>query len=319
MKGPAAIGLAAALALVAPLLAGAVSDRRATPRLAATVHLWALIGAAAAPTALLVCLGTPGDPVARACAGMLEHPHQALGWVGLALASLAVGALLVAGVRVLRVTRAMGLSRWLPDRPSIVVSGVPVHIVPAGQPIAFTAGLLRPRVVVSTGLLGLLDEEERMAILAHEVAHARAGHLPALFVGRVLARGLGWLPPVRRAAASLRRELEASADEAARRVVGDPKVVATALAKVALAGPAAPLGAAPAGGDDLAYRVHRLLHGGRPTPGPEAAALAMLAALVVATVAAGCGALHAGALWAGVLGCSGLGWVGLRPLRPAPA
>ncbi|HXF74425.1 MAG TPA: hypothetical protein VNO79_17720, partial [Actinomycetota bacterium] len=135
-----------------------------------------------------------------------------------------------------------------------------------------------------------------------------------LLVARVVSGGLGWLPPVRRAAASLRRELEASADDAARRTVRDPCVVATALAKIALAG-APPPGTGFADRGELAYRLERLLRPRPPDRAREAVALATLAVLVAATVGAQCGALHAGALWAGVLGCSALAWVGLRPLR----
>ncbi|HEV8371918.1 MAG TPA: hypothetical protein VGR68_01845, partial [Actinomycetota bacterium] len=66
-----------------------------------------------------------------------------------------------------------------------------------------------------------------------------------------------------RASASLARELEAIADEAAASAVADRRLVARALAKAALAMPAA--GRTPAFGDqrDLAYRLDRLT-GERP-------------------------------------------------------
>ena len=107
-----------------------------------------------------------------------------------------------------------------------------------------------------------------------------------------MTQAFGVLPPARRAFASLRRELEAAADQQAARAVGDPEIVARAIAKVGLAGTAPTPAAALADEADLAYRVGRLL--GRYPESRTRAAIALT--------------------FTGLLG-----WIGLRPFRPAPA
>lgn len=312
------IALAGVLALGAPGLAAVVSDRRTSPRVAAAVHLWALIGIAVAPVALMVCLAGPRSMLRGACHGVLEHRGHLLAWAALAVAGAILVWLALAGSRTLRATRAADPRRLGAGQPTKTEGGVPVYVLPVERPVAFAVGLRRARVVVSQGLMDLLSEEERRAALAHEVAHVRGGHPALLLLGRVMAQAFGALPPVRRAFASLRRELEASADDQAVRAVGDPEVVASAIAKVGLAGAVPAPGAALADEEDLAYRVGRLL-GRYPESRTRAAvALALTGLLVVAVVASQCGALHPGALWTGIAGCAALvAWTGLRPLRPS--
>jgi Zn-dependent protease with chaperone function len=118
-------------------------------------------------------------------------------------------------------------------------------------------------VVVSQGLLGLLDDDERDAMLAHELAHLHLRHHRLLGFTQVVSATVGpVVPAVHQAAASLARELEVIADQAAASVVGDRQVVARVPAKAALATAASTPGPTPTlafGGDgDLAYRLDRL-------------------------------------------------------------
>lgn len=313
------IGLAAALALAAPALAAVVSDRRTSPPVAAAVHLWALIGMAVAPIALLLCLAGPGSLVRGTCHGVLQHHGHVLAWGALGVAGSILAWITLAGVKTLRATRAADPSRLgTGHQAASAEGGVPVYVLPVDRPIAFAVGLRRSRVVVSRGLMNLLSEEERRAALAHEIAHARGGHPALLFVGRVMAQAFGALPPARRAFISLRRELEASADDRAVRAVGDPEVVARAIAKVGLAGAAPAPAAALADEADLAYRVGRLLGGYPESKARAAIALTLTSLLATGVVASQCGALHPSTVWAGILACSALlGWIGLRPFRIA--
>jgi len=314
------IALAGVLALAAPALATAVSDRRTSPRLAAAVHLWALIGMAVAPVALLLCLAGPGSLLRGACHGVLAHHGHVFGFAALALAGGILAWLTLAAARTVRATLAADPKRLGAVGPTSTEYGVPVYVLPVERPVAFAVGLRTARVVVSRGLMDLLSEEERRAALAHEVAHVRGGHPALLFLGRVMVQAFGPLPPVRRAFASLRRELEASADDHAVRAVGDPEVVASAIAKVGLAGTAPAATAALADEADLAYRVGRLLGRYPESKTRAAVALALTGVLAIGVVASQCGALHPGALWTGVVACSALlGWIGLRPLRPVRA
>jgi Zn-dependent protease with chaperone function len=312
----AGIALVWALALAAPGLAAMLSDRRTSPRVAAALHLWALIGMAVAPIALLLCLAGPGSFLGGTSHGALEYHAHTLRWVVLGAVGAILAWLSLAAIRTLRATLAADPRRLGVGELTSIPGGVPVYVLPVDRPVAFAAGLRRGQVVVSRGLMDLLSEEERRAAVAHEVAHVRGGHQGLLFVGRVMTQALGVLPPARRAFASLRRELEAAADDHAARAVGDPQIVATAIAKVSLAGPSTAPNAPLADEADLAYRVARLL-GRYPESRTRAAvALTLMGVLVIGVVASQCGALHPGALWTGVVACSALfGWIGFRSLR----
>jgi Zn-dependent protease with chaperone function len=65
--------------------------------------------------------------------------------------------------------RIAGLSRHV-DSPA-----GELLLAPASQRFCFVAGLLEPRIFVSTAAWECLDEEERVAMLAHERAHAEQG------------------------------------------------------------------------------------------------------------------------------------------------
>lgn len=319
MNAALTIAIVGVLALSAPALAAWVVDRRSSPRATAVLHLLALIGMGFVPIALLLCLAGPGS-VLRACHGAFEHHAHLLRWIALGTAGAIIFRLAYTAGRALRATRAADPARWGLGLPSSTTGGVPLYFLPVEQPVAYAAGIRRGQIVISEGLVRLLTDEERRAALAHEVAHVRGGHPGLLFIGRVIAQAFGALPPARRAFASLRRELEAAADDEAAREVGDPQVVAGAIAKVGLAGAAPVPSAALAEEADVAYRVGRLL-GHYPESKPRGvAALAFAGLLGAGLVASQCGALHPGALWTGVVACSALlGWIGLRPFRPVRA
>ena len=48
-----------------------------------------------------------------------------------------------------------------------------LQVVASDEVLCFCIGLLRPRIVVSTGLVELLDQAELEAVLAHEASHQR--------------------------------------------------------------------------------------------------------------------------------------------------
>jgi Zn-dependent protease with chaperone function len=75
-------------------------------------------------------------------------------------------------------------------------------IIADDRPLAFCAGLLRPRVYVSTGAVALLDEPALPAVLVHERHHARRRDPLRLAAGRVVAKGSVFRPGTRRAGAT---------------------------------------------------------------------------------------------------------------------
>lgn len=98
------------------------------------------------------------------------------------------------------------------------------------RPQAFCAGLLHPRVYVSTGAVEILAPEELDAVLAHEHHHAHHHDPLRLFLARMLSDSLFFLPVLRRLADRYAAVAELAADAAAvQRHRGDSRALAGAL------------------------------------------------------------------------------------------
>lgn len=73
----------------------------------------------------------------------------------------------------------------------------PFYVTQDPQPNAMCIGLDQPIIVVTTGLVELLDEEEMRAVIGHEVGHALSGHAVyrtmLLFLTSIAVR-VAWIP-----------------------------------------------------------------------------------------------------------------------------
>lgn len=266
------------LALAVPSrLAGAAWVLRA-PGLA--LLLWQALGLTAGLLAVVAALTlalSPAGPThleaLRALGGLPSLPL----WSGIALAA---GALLL--LRLLSVLlssaavtlRARRRHRALVD---LVATRNPLlpgaRVVAHETPLAYCVPGLRPRVVLSSGVLAVLREEEVRAVLAHESAHLEQRHDLVVLPFVALRETFPRLRPVRTAVAEVALLIEMLADDrAARR--HPREVLARALYKVS-AGPV-PAGGLGAGGDDVLLRARRLLEPAPPLP--IAGRLALLAA-----------------------------------------
>ncbi len=111
-------------------------------------------------------------------------------------------------------------------------AGQRLSILDTSQPIAFAAPGKPGCVVVSNGLLGALNPQERKVVFAHERAHLVQNHhryLMTIALARVVVPLLGPL------ASRVRLATERCADEAAvLALAGDREVVATSIARAAL-------------------------------------------------------------------------------------
>lgn len=73
----------------------------------------------------------------------------------------------------------------------------PMYVNQDPQPNAMCIGLDEPIIVVTTGLVELLDEEEMRAVIGHEVGHALSGHAvyrTVLLFLTNLALKVAWIP-----------------------------------------------------------------------------------------------------------------------------
>ncbi|MHB1504457.1 MAG: M56 family metallopeptidase [Acidimicrobiales bacterium] len=291
----------------------------ASPRLLATAHLVVLLGWGALPAAFFWCLGQGLAGISSVASGSLCHGCLGLpggGWrlAAYGLASAALAPLAWQSWRVaasVRRAELVGLVEHRADQRR-QASGGTVWVLPSEDPAAYALGVLRPRAVVTTGLLSILDPLESQAVCEHEAAHVRFGHPRLLLVGAIIARSYGFLSPVRRSWDALGRELEAAADDEAVRIVGTGPLL-SALARVGLA----QLDAAASFGDPahIRYRIRRL-EGPRHASLRANATVTALAGMLTAVLAWSlCSFLARSPEPAGMVGCALLaGAVGLRPV-----
>lgn len=166
----------------------------------------------------------------------LTEGFIAIGAVGLACALLLnVSRAVLLPVHVRK--RAWEAPIWLQTKVTLLASEMRlrnapgVRVVAAQRPYAFVAGLFRPCVVVSSGLVALLDDEELSAVVCHELLHIQRGDLWWTALCGVL-RDFSWfLPITRRLYMSMLQEQELACDDS---VQGEPRrlALASALARV---------------------------------------------------------------------------------------
>jgi Zn-dependent protease with chaperone function len=112
-------------------------------------------------------------------------------------------------------------------------------------PNAWTSGHVRPYIILTSGLLDLMDENEVMAVIAHELGHIKSGHVlyrtmalsitlvltligeMTLGVGRLVGRSL------EAALLEWNRMSEFTGDRSALLVVQDPQVMLSLMMKFA--------------------------------------------------------------------------------------
>ena len=224
----------------------------------------ALLGATAVLAAAIVAItrispDLPTDGEFLAACQRIVPLEPGLGPL-LVLPLAAVGlAVALRGVRSLwRQVRAQ--RRFLRALRTVEVRGVDgsaVTVVLGAEPKAFCAGLLRPRIDLSTAALSLLTPNELAAVAAHEAHHRSRRDPLRILAARALADAFFFLPALRQMAQRYGQLAELAADEAATEAKGRTALASALLRFGARSGEAAPVvGIAP-------ERVEHLL-GGAP-------------------------------------------------------
>ena len=200
---------------------------------AAPVIATVVLFAAASSPALMVwaasssdhCLGHEDGHVHLCFVHLAHHRPHAWLWAAAAVVGAWLAARAARSVR--QALRGMRIVSTLirtgstsPHEGSVVLD--------AGSAMCITAGLLRPRVLVSRGLLGLLTPAQQQALFAHEHSHAQRRDALSRLLARFLSRAY---PSALRH--SLLEQLELAAeqacDEAAAASVGDRLLVADTI------------------------------------------------------------------------------------------
>jgi Zn-dependent protease with chaperone function len=160
-----------------------------------------------------------------------------------------------------RLHRVQRMIRSSGEPPAVGLRAV--QVVSTDEVLCFCIGLLRPRVVVSTGLVELLDRAELDAVLAHEASHQRRRDPLRLLVAAVAIRGLFFVPALADLARAARLTTEVEADAAAVDRYGSTNLL-RALKTVLGAVPRTPAGASAVVASDLMSDRIQALGGDHP-------------------------------------------------------
>lgn len=188
----------------------------------------------------------------EACQRLLLPDTSLEGLLSLMLGALAfavLGRTLWSAVGQLRASRrVLRALRVVEER---TLGGQRVRVIGGARPVAFCAGLVRPRIYVSTGTLATLSDLELGAVVAHEGHHARLRDPLRVFLARALSDGLFFLPALRPLSERYAEVAELAADRAAVRASQDDAApLASALLSFEAADPAV-VGIAPERVDHL--------------------------------------------------------------------
>lgn len=216
------------------------------------------------------------------------HPLRGLGLpdaLGLTLAAdLLLVLFFLLGSIMARMVRTRARHRRLLNLLAHQSSDYPgTDLIRDSRPVAYCLPGRRPRIVISEGTLRLLSPPQSHAVIGHERGHAHEHHglvmLPMLGLRRLFA----WVPYARLAPGEMASLLEMSADDySARR--NDPLHLASALVRMATAGPV-PSCALGASGGAIPARVERLLDESRNSKKTAMTAGIMAAVILSAPLA----------------------------------
>lgn len=287
-----------ALALLYPSLRSRLMALNPRTRCRVLTALASLPAAFAVVSTLLLYL-----PATRGL-GVASHCHEGLG-CGTHAPAISGGVLdvllplLALAILVIAIRRvAPPLRRQAHRTRQLLAMAQPENVegyavIDAEDAFALTVGLLRPRIILSSGLLHQLDPRQRRSVLLHERAHAaRRDSL------RQWLTALGAPRPLSGPGRPLQRDLhtacEQACDQQAALDVGDPLEVAESLLR-AQRSARTPQSASLDGESALSARVAALIAPPRPErlPAPVLVVGVAAAALVAALV--GLDMLHHGA------------------------
>lgn len=116
-------------------------------------------------------------------------------------------------------------ARFASEKPDLLV-------VCCKEPIALTLGLLKPRIILSSGLLELLDEEELEAVVHHELFHRNHKDPLKTFLLQLACSVMRYIPILRWCYHHYKIVREILADHAAMTAMGSPASLGSALLKL---------------------------------------------------------------------------------------
>ena len=137
-----------------------------------------------------------------------------------------------------------------------------LYVARARRPAAFCVGILRPRVVVTAGLLERLTPEEQAAVVWHEAQHARLREPLRCLLAELVSSCFFWLPTLKDVCERYRLTRELDADRLAITQTSRRALAGALHEVIAQPGYAGTIGL----GDSAAARIDRLFDPAAPLP-----------------------------------------------------
>lgn len=215
-----------AIVLAWPIPVAVAASQRRTRRdddPVAAVILWQAIGLAGGLSVISACIAFALAPLVRVPGISLDVTLDWWRWpplvLGVGLLVLLLGALAweAREAHILRTKHRDVLSLVSQSR-----GGHPeTRVIDTDHALAYSVAGGSGTTVISTGLLMLLEEDEKDAVLAHERVHLRLRHDLLALPFASWHRMLPFLPATRTALESVSAAIEIMADDAARGTVSD--------------------------------------------------------------------------------------------------
>lgn len=249
--------VALVVGLVGPWPVARLSRRGGSPRLAVAAQTACLLLAWSGVLVIVADMAAPQEGIIRACATVFVALVRG-DWDTASVTAAVVYAGVAGRTACCLATVSVRSRRTVAAIRSVASYDGTAWTLSGCASVGFTAGLVRPIVVVCDEIAMRLDDTARRVVVAHERAHARGRHTAVDLAARALAAGVSPWPGAGLAMLEVRRNLEAAADDCAARRFGAPQVAHT-IGQVALM-PRSPLVAGTLGAADWpVWRVRRLL------------------------------------------------------------
>ena len=270
--------LAAAVALLTPRLLVGASWVVAAPRWGIVLWHAAVVSVLSALVLLALAAVLPVERVwfdlghvLHACPELLRRRYDWVHPAGIRVVSFVIAALVLGSLVRAAAVGAVTVRRTRQRQRELLALLSHAHDEPHGAhvldhdvPLAYCVPGDGGRVVVTSGAVEALTDQQLAAVTAHERAHLRGHHDLILFGADVAATAMPWPRFFQTARGQLRMLIEMLADDRAVQA-SDASTLASAL--VDLGSASAPGGALGAAGDTLA-RVQRLTGGRAAAPSP---------------------------------------------------
>jgi BlaR1 peptidase M56 len=178
-----------------------------------------------------ISLGVPSaQRLLQACREVVFSGQTVISAIVLALTGVGLAVLVLAIRSAVRHYRAQRVVlSGLPVQYETVYRGIPLTVFAHPRPEAFCAGLLRPRVYLSSAALQTVQDGELAAVIEHESHHCRRRDPLRIVAVQVLSDALFFLPVMRRLRERYRTLAELAADEAALTQGADRRSLAAVL------------------------------------------------------------------------------------------